>query len=72
MTDKQDPPAPDFRSGCPLEKLADGSAVSGLVDSEDAILVRRGDEIFAVGAHCTHYHGPLAAGLVVGDTLRCP
>jgi apoptosis-inducing factor 3 len=72
MTDKPDPPAPDFRSGCPLEKLVDGSAVSGLVDSEDAILVRRGDEIFAVGAHCTHYHGPLAAGLVVGDTLRCP
>jgi NADPH-dependent 2,4-dienoyl-CoA reductase/sulfur reductase-like enzyme/nitrite reductase/ring-hydroxylating ferredoxin subunit len=72
MTDKQDPPGPDFRGGFALGKLRDGSPVPGRVDSEDAILVRRGDEIFAVGAHCTHYHGPLAAGLVVGDTVRCP
>jgi NADPH-dependent 2,4-dienoyl-CoA reductase/sulfur reductase-like enzyme/nitrite reductase/ring-hydroxylating ferredoxin subunit len=46
--------------------------VAGHVDGEDAVLVRRGDALFAVGAHCTHYHGPLAEGLIVGDTLRCP
>jgi NADPH-dependent 2,4-dienoyl-CoA reductase/sulfur reductase-like enzyme/nitrite reductase/ring-hydroxylating ferredoxin subunit len=72
MSDMPASPAPDFRSGFPFDALPDGASVSGRVDSEEAILVRRGDELFAVGAHCTHYHGPLAAGLVVGDTVRCP
>jgi apoptosis-inducing factor 3 len=28
--------------------------------------------VFAVGAHCTHYHGPLADGLIVDGAVRCP
>ncbi len=34
--------------------------------------MRAGSEIFAIDAHCSHYHGPLAEGLVVGDSIRCP
>ena len=63
---------PDFRNGFPIEQIPDGGSALGRVDADDAILVRRGDELFAVGAHCTHYQGPLAEGLVVGDTVRCP
>jgi NADPH-dependent 2,4-dienoyl-CoA reductase/sulfur reductase-like enzyme/nitrite reductase/ring-hydroxylating ferredoxin subunit len=63
---------PDFRAGMEIRDIADGAIVPGRVDSEAAILVRRGDEFFAVGAECTHYHGALAAGLTVGDTIRCP
>ena len=72
MADTKSAPPPDFREGFALQSLPDGGQVLGRVDTEDAILVRRGDQLFAVGAHCTHYHGPLAEGLVVGDTVRCP
>ena len=63
---------PDFRTGIDIHDVADGSIVSGRVDSEEAILIRRGNAYFAVGAQCTHYHGSLASGLVVDDTVRCP
>jgi apoptosis-inducing factor 3 len=72
MPVEKDASAPDFRNGYALGDLPDGGTVSGRVDTEEAILVRRGDRLFAVGAHCTHYHGPLADGIVVGDTVRCP
>ena len=62
----------DFRDGFPLADLVEGKPVVGTVGEDEVILVRRGDEFFAVSAFCTHYHGPLAEGLVVGDTVRCP
>ncbi|MGC1523446.1 MAG: FAD-dependent oxidoreductase [Steroidobacteraceae bacterium] len=65
-------PKPDFVTGVPFGAVADGGLLSGSVGGEDAVLVRRGDEWYAVGAFCSHYHGPLAQGLIVGDTLRCP
>ena len=63
---------PDFTKGFPLNDLENGGMIQGRVGDEDVILVRRTDEFFAVGAACTHYHGPLAEGLIVGDELRCP
>ena len=63
---------PDFRAGMEISDIPAGAIVSGRVDSDAAILVRRGTEFFALGAECTHYHGALAAGLIVVDTIRCP
>jgi apoptosis-inducing factor 3 len=62
----------DLRAGLPISELADGGMVVGRVDGEEAILMRRGKDYFAVGASCTHYHGSLAKGLMVADTVRCP
>ncbi len=63
---------PDLRAGVEIGDFSDGAIMSGRVDSEQAVLVRRGEEFFAVGAECTHYHGALSSGLAVGDTIRCP
>jgi NADPH-dependent 2,4-dienoyl-CoA reductase/sulfur reductase-like enzyme/nitrite reductase/ring-hydroxylating ferredoxin subunit len=65
-------PKPDFKTGVPVAAVPDGGLLLGSVGGEDAVLIRRGIEWYAVGSSCTHYHGPLAQGLVVGDTLRCP
>lgn len=62
----------DFGAGVAIEDLPDGARIAGKIGGEDAVLVRRGEEFFALGAFCTHYHGALAEGLVVGDELRCP
>jgi NADPH-dependent 2,4-dienoyl-CoA reductase/sulfur reductase-like enzyme/nitrite reductase/ring-hydroxylating ferredoxin subunit len=63
---------PNFKTGYPLKNLSEGQPVAGKVDEDDVILVKRGSSVFAVGAFCTHYHGSLADGLIVEDTVRCP
>src|SRR5438876_9257377 len=63
---------PDFEKGCKIDKLADGEMLLGHAFGEAILLARRGEEIFAVGATCTHYGGPLSEGLLVDDTVRCP
>jgi NADPH-dependent 2,4-dienoyl-CoA reductase/sulfur reductase-like enzyme/nitrite reductase/ring-hydroxylating ferredoxin subunit len=72
MSQEQAPPAgPDLTQGVALSELAGGKLV-GHVGDDEILLVRSGDDVLAVGAYCTHYHGPLADGLVVGDSVRCP
>jgi NADPH-dependent 2,4-dienoyl-CoA reductase/sulfur reductase-like enzyme/nitrite reductase/ring-hydroxylating ferredoxin subunit len=61
-----------LRAGVPLASLADGEMLQGHAGVEAVLLVRRGDEIFAVAAFCTHYGAPLADGLLVDETIRCP
>src|SRR5258706_6158986 len=72
MGDADDAPRPDLAKGIAISQLPDGGKLLGRVADEDVVLARAGDDLFAVGAHCTHYHGPLVDGLVVGDTVRCP
>ena len=65
------PSGPDLTQGVTVADFVDGKVV-GHVGDEEVLLVRSGSELFAIGAHCTHYHGPLGDGLVVGDSVRCP
>src|SRR5262245_55235390 len=72
MAEQSKPQGPDLAHGVPLSDLADGKMIGGHVGDESVLLARRGDDIFAIGATCSHYSGPLAEGLMVGDTVRCP
>lgn len=63
---------PDLTRGIPISGIPDGGMVAGHADGKAVLLARRGDEVFAIGAHCTHYSGPLADGILVGETVRCP
>jgi NADPH-dependent 2,4-dienoyl-CoA reductase/sulfur reductase-like enzyme/nitrite reductase/ring-hydroxylating ferredoxin subunit len=63
---------PDLSQGISSADLPDGGQVVGHTGGEAVLVVRRGEEVFAVGATCTHYGGPLGEGLVVDDTVRCP
>src|ERR1700722_15603917 len=60
--DHEEPTGPDLSKGVPAKDLAEGGLLVARVDGE----------VFAIGGSCTHYHGPLGEGLVVGHTVRCP
>src|SRR5215470_2190620 len=70
--EQSSPTGPDLEAGISIDDLADGQKVLGHVGQEAVLLARRGTEIFAIGATCTHYGGPLAEGLLIDDTVRCP
>ncbi|HEY3642534.1 MAG TPA: FAD-dependent oxidoreductase [Xanthobacteraceae bacterium] len=69
---QSNPPGPDLTSGISVNDIPDGRMVLGHVGEDPVLLARRGEEFFAIGATCSHYGGPLAEGLMVEDTVRCP
>jgi apoptosis-inducing factor 3 len=62
----------DFERGCEMENVGDGEMLLGHAFGDPVLVARRGEELFAIGATCTHYGGPLAKGLMVDCTVHCP
>jgi apoptosis-inducing factor 3 len=71
-TSHSNPSGPDFARGLSVDELSDGQMLAGHVGGEAVLLARYGDEFLAIDATCSHYSGPLAEGLMVGDSVRCP
>ena len=71
-SDQTKPSGPDLAAGVAFADLVDGKPLVGHAGDDAVMLVRQGEEVFAVGATCTHYSTPLAGGLVADGALRCP
>ena len=63
---------PDFASGIAMSDLSENTPLLGHAHGKPVVLIRQGAEVRALGTTCSHYGGPLAEGLVVGATVRCP
>src|SRR6201993_3680298 len=63
---------PDFEKGYETGSMRDGEMLLGHAFGEPVLVARRGNALFAIGATCTHYGGPLADGLMVDSTVHCP
>jgi nitrite reductase/ring-hydroxylating ferredoxin subunit len=70
--DATKPSGPDLADGVAPATIAEGAMLLGHAQGEPVLLARRGGELFAIGATCTHYGAPLEQGLLVDDTVRCP
>lgn len=62
----------DLEVGIRVDSIPDGGMIGGHSSGHPVLISRRGDELHAIGATCTHYGAPLAQGIIVGDTVRCP
>ncbi len=70
--DSEELTGPDLSAGIPSSSIGEGQSLAGHAGGEAVLVARSGGKCFAIGAKCTHYGGPLAEGLIVDGTVRCP
>jgi len=62
----------EFVSAISPGELQEGKPRRVDVAGEPVLLVRSGEEIYALGAVCSHYGAPLEEGKLVEGTIQCP
>ena len=72
MADHEGPAGPDLTAGVASDLIEEGGVLAGRVGDEGVLLARVRGRCYAVGSKCPHYGGPLADGLLVGESIRCP
>jgi nitrite reductase/ring-hydroxylating ferredoxin subunit len=72
MSEPIPPTGPELTNGVPLSDVPDGGMLVGQAAGEPVLLVRRGEEVWAIAAACGHWGAPLADGIVVDCQVRCP
>jgi 3-phenylpropionate/trans-cinnamate dioxygenase ferredoxin reductase subunit len=73
VSDQSERPAgPDLSAGVASDLIAEGGLLAGHVGDDSVLVARVDGRCYAVGGQCPHYGAPLADGLLVGETVRCP
>ena len=61
-----------FTKVMPADDLRENKLTYAEADGVGIVLVKRGEDIFALSNTCPHLGGPLAEGKLVGDAIQCP
>jgi nitrite reductase/ring-hydroxylating ferredoxin subunit len=67
----KEPPAREVDVAA-LSEIPDGGMKRADAKGYPVLLVRRGDDVHAIGAVCAHQGGPLEKGKLDGDVVTCP
>ncbi|MGH9065158.1 MAG: Rieske (2Fe-2S) protein [Acidimicrobiales bacterium] len=65
-------PATEWTAVASMSDLAQDEPVRATAGGVPVVLVRRGEQVFALSATCRHAGGPLDEGKLVDDCVRCP
>ena len=62
----------NFTAVLPESKLPDNTPTRAMYQGVPILLVRRGEQLFAMAETCSHFSGPLSEGKLEGDSIVCP
>ena len=62
----------EFTAVCNESELQEGKPKKVTWQETDLFLLKRGNEIYAMGDKCAHLGGPLSEGKIEGDVVQCP
>ncbi len=55
-----------------INQLPDNKPIRVDAQGRPVCLIRRGEDVYAIGAVCSHYGGPLEQGQLTDSSIRCP
>jgi nitrite reductase/ring-hydroxylating ferredoxin subunit/uncharacterized membrane protein len=62
----------DYEAVIPLEKVEEQKLYRVTASGVPVVLLRQGEQVYAISATCPHAGGPLDEGQLQGDVVECP
>jgi nitrite reductase/ring-hydroxylating ferredoxin subunit/uncharacterized membrane protein len=62
----------DYEAVLPFEKVTENTLYRVIASGVPVVLLRQGEQVYAISATCPHAGGPLDEGQLQGDVVECP